>query len=30
MKAIKIFLSAVLALAGVTAYAQDFSDPRYA
>lgn len=30
MKAIKIFLSAVLTLAGVTAYAQDFSDPRYA
>ncbi len=30
MKAIKIFLSAVVALAGVTAYAQDFSDPRYA
>ena len=31
MKAIKIFLSAVMALAGVSAYAQqDFSDPRYA
>lgn len=31
MKAIKILLSAVMALAGVTAYAQqDFSDPRYA